>query len=73
MVSRVVIVSLVAGLPGDLGSIPGLGRPPGEGKSSTLQYSGLENPMDYIHGVAESDATEGLSLLLTFTFSCCRA
>ena len=32
---------------GDLGSIPGLGRSPGEGKVYPLQYSGLENPMDY--------------------------
>ena len=31
---------------GDLGSIPGLGRSPGEGKGYPLQYSGLENPMD---------------------------
>ena len=31
----------------DLGSIPGLGRSPGEGKSYTLQYCGLENSMDY--------------------------
>ena len=31
---------------GDLGSIPGLGRSPGEGKSYPLQYSGLENSMD---------------------------
>ena len=30
----------------DLGSIPGLGRCPGEGNSYPLQYSGLENPMD---------------------------
>ena len=29
---------------GDLGSIPGLGRPPGEGKGYPLQYCGLENP-----------------------------
>ena len=29
---------------GDLGSIPGLGRSPGEGKGYPLQYSGLENP-----------------------------
>ena len=36
---------------GDLGSIPVLGRSPGEGKGSPLQYSGLENSMDYIvHG-----------------------
>ena len=40
---------------GDLGSIPGLGRSPGEGKGYALQYSGLENSMDYIVlGVAES-------------------
>ena len=32
---------------GDLGSIPGLGRSPGEGKGYPLQYSGLENSMDY--------------------------
>ena len=31
---------------GDLGSVPGLGRPPGEGKGYPLQYSGLETPMD---------------------------
>ena len=36
---------------GDLGSIPGLGRCPGEEKGYPLQYSGLENPMDCIvHG-----------------------
>ena len=35
---------------GDLGSIPGLRRSPGEGKGHPLQYSGLENSMD--HGVA---------------------
>ena len=31
---------------GDLGSIPGSGRPPGEGNGNPLQYSCLENPMD---------------------------
>ena len=31
---------------GDPGSISGLGRSPGEGNSSPLQYSCLENPMD---------------------------
>ena len=41
---------------GDLGSIPGLGRSPREGKGYPLQYSGLENSMDCIvHGFAESD------------------
>ena len=40
---------------GDLGSIPGLGRSPGERKGYPLQYSGLENSMDYtVHGVAKS-------------------
>ena len=40
---------------GDLGSIPGLGRSPGEGKGYPVQYSGLENSMDCIvHGVAKS-------------------
>ena len=32
----------------DLGSIPGLGWSPGEGKGYPLQYSGLENSMDCI-------------------------
>ena len=31
---------------GDWGSIPGLGRSPGEGKGNPLQYSCLEDPMD---------------------------
>ena len=31
---------------GDLGSIPGLGRSPGEGNGNPLQYSCLENPLD---------------------------
>ena len=31
---------------GDLGSISGLGRSPGEGKGNPLRYSCLENPMD---------------------------
>ena len=51
---------------GDLGSIPGLGRSPGEGKGYPVQYSGLENFMDCIvHGVAESDTTERLLLFHT--------
>ena len=33
---------------GDLGSMPGLGRSPGEGKGYPLQYSDLENSMDCI-------------------------
>ena len=40
---------------GDLGSIPGLGRSPGERQGYPLQYSGLENSVGYIvHGVAKS-------------------
>ena len=40
---------------GDLRSIPGSGRSPGEGKGYPLQYSGLENSMDCIvHGVTKS-------------------
>ena len=45
---------------GDLGSIPGLGRSPGERNSNPLQYSCLENPMDggawwaTDHGVTKS-------------------
>ena len=42
-----------------LGSIPGLGRPPGEGNSYLSQYSGLENTMDYIvHAVAKSQTQQ---------------
>ena len=45
---------------GDLGSIPGSGRSPGEGNGHPLRYSCLENPMDRgawwatVHGVAKS-------------------
>ena len=50
---------------GDLGSIPGLGRSPGEGKGYPVQYSGLENPMDCIvYGLRKSQMTEQLSLSL---------
>ena len=40
---------------GDVGSIPGLGRSLGEGKGYSLQYSGLDNSMNYIvHGVMKN-------------------
>ena len=45
---------------GDLGSIPGWGRSPGEGNGNPLQYFCLENPMDggacwaTVHGVVKS-------------------
>ena len=51
----------------DLGSIPGLGRSPGIGKSNPLQYSCMENPMDrgacwaIVLGIKESDRTERLT------------
>ena len=49
------LVKISACNAGDLGSIPGLGRSPGEGKGYPLQYSGLENSMDcVVHGVAKS-------------------
>ena len=55
---------------GDLGSIPGLGRSPGEGNGTPLQYSCLENPMDRgawwatVHGVAKNQTR-----LSNFTFT----
>ena len=55
---------------GDLGSIPGLRRSPGEGNGNPLQYSCLENPMDggawwaTVHGVAKSQTR-----LRDFTFT----
>ena len=48
---------------GDAGSIPGLGRSPGEGHGNPLQYSCLENPMGQgawwatVHGVAKDSDT----------------
>ena len=51
-----LVAQLVTCNTGDLGSIPGLGRSPGEGNGYPLQYSGLENSMDcgppgsFVHG-----------------------
>ena len=68
---------------GDLGSIPGLGRSPGEGSGNPLQYFYLENPMDEgawratVHVVAKSrtrlsDFTHSLiaALQCCVNFSC---
>ena len=55
---------------GDLGSIPGLGRSPGEGSGNPLQCSGLENPMGggawsaTVHGITKSQTQ-----LSNFTFT----
>ena len=54
-----LVAQLVKNLPavnaGDLGLIPGLGRPPGQGKGYPLPCSGLENPMGCIvHGVTKT-------------------
>ena len=53
---------------GDLGLIPGSGRPPGEGNGNPLQYSGLENPHGQRSlvgsspwGYKEADTNEQLS------------
>ena len=58
--------SVVKNLPadaGDSGSVPGLGRSPGEGNGNPLQYSCLENPMERgawwaaVHGLAKESYT----------------
>ena len=54
---------------GDLGSIPGMGGSPGEGKGYLLQYPGLKNSMDCMYspwGCKQSDTTEWLTLSLLF-------
>ena len=57
---------------GNPGSVPGLGRSPGEGNGNPLLYSLLENLRDRgswpatVHGVAESDKTERLTLSLSY-------
>ena len=64
MASQIVLVvknpPANAGDPRVTGSIPGLGRSPGEGNGNPFQFSCLENPMDRgawratVHGVAKS-------------------
>ena len=60
---------------GDTGSIPGLGRSPGEGNGNPLQYSCLENSMDggtwwaTVLGVAKSQ-TRPSDFTFTFHMVC---
>ena len=57
---------------GDLGSIPGSGRSPGEGNGYSLQYSGLENSMDRgawqatEHGVVKSQTQLSNFLIIMY-------
>ena len=52
-----------AGDAGDVGSVPGSGRPPGEGNGNPLQYSSLGNPVDRgewqatVHGITKESET----------------
>ena len=62
------MVKNLAANAGDVGSIPGLGRSPGEGNGNPLQYSCLGNHMDrgawkaMVHGIArDSDISLGLN------------
>ena len=59
---------------GDLDSVPGLGRSPGQRKGYPLQYSGLENSLDCVvpWGRKELDMTEWLSLSLDTEYSSLR-
>ena len=72
---------MVKNLPGNardsrgIALIPGLERSPGEGNGIPLQYSCMGNCMDrgagrtIVHGVADSDTTEQLSMHTTQTFN----
>ena len=76
--TKLIALTAVQGFPGssvgkestcdaeDLGSIPGLGRSPGEGKGYPLQYSGWPKEFHGLYSpysLKESDTTEQLSLL----------
>ena len=58
---------------GDLGSVPGSGRSPGEGNGNPFQCARLENSMDRgtwqptVQGIAESDSTETEWLTLSLS------
>ena len=51
---------------GDVGSVPGLGRFPGEGHGNSLQYSCLENSMD--RGAWQATVTKSQTQLSDFHF-----
>ena len=59
----------------DRGSIPGLGRSPGEGNGNSLQYSCLENPMDRgawwatVRGITKSQTRHQITLSLSSLFN----
>ena len=59
-----LVAKILPTIEGDAGSIPGLGRSPGEGRGNPFQYACLGNAMDRgawwatIHRVTESDMTE---------------
>ena len=69
----VLVVKNPPANPGDLSSIPGSGRSPGEGNGNPLQYSCLEDPLDRgawwatIHSVAETDMTEAFNYTNSFS------
>ena len=58
------MVKNLPGNAGDMGSIPGSGRSPGEGDSNLQQYFSLENPTDrgawmaIVHGVPKSQTCD---------------
>ena len=65
---------------GDPGSVPGLGKPPGEGNGNPLQYSCLENSTDrgacwaLVHGMTKSRTrlsdSHSLAHCFPFIFQC---
>jgi len=53
---------------GDLGSVPGLGRSPGEGNGYPFQYSGLENSMNCIARSRVKDTVNSSPLIQSLIF-----